>query len=172
MLPPGVYYVMAMLRDRNGPAFARAERADTVPRYAGPALTKPIAVYTAEGRNTRAAIPKLVVNSARDAAVRSDSMRFYVRALRRERGGRGGWGGWGGWGAPIVARMWTTPITSCARLRPVDRQSRFVRRRRLSWCPRICRSARPSCRRCRSRGRYDPRALPGELLESVVINEL
>ena len=37
MLPPGVYYVMAMVRDRNGPAFARAERADTAPRFAASA---------------------------------------------------------------------------------------------------------------------------------------
>jgi len=48
MVPPGVYFVMAMVRDRNGPAYARAERADTAPRFAGPALTEPIAVYTAE----------------------------------------------------------------------------------------------------------------------------
>src|SRR6185436_14973797 len=61
-LPPGVYYVMAMVRDRNGPAFARAERADTVPRFAGSGMTRPIAVYTAEGRPERGAVPKLVAN--------------------------------------------------------------------------------------------------------------
>src|SRR5213594_3021768 len=61
-LPPGVYYVMAMVRDRNGPAFARAERADTAPRFAGRAMTKPIAVYAAEGRPERNALPQLVVN--------------------------------------------------------------------------------------------------------------
>src|SRR5216117_891024 len=63
MVPPGVYYVMAMVRDRNGPAYARAERADTAPRFARPAMTEPIAVYTAEGRAERSAVPKLVANT-------------------------------------------------------------------------------------------------------------
>ncbi len=77
-LPPGVYYVMAMVRDRNGPAFARAERADTAPRFAGRAMTKPIAVYTAEGRPERGAIPKLVANPRATLPYGPDSMRFYV----------------------------------------------------------------------------------------------
>jgi GWxTD domain-containing protein len=92
MLPPGVYYVMAMVRDRNGPAFARAERADTAPRFAGPALSKPIAVYTAEGRRARSAIPKLVTNPRATLPYGPDSMRFYV-----ERYGTGS--------GPIVARV-------------------------------------------------------------------
>ena len=78
MLPPGVYYVMAMVRDRNGPAFARAERADTAPRFAAPAMTKPIAVYRAEGRPERTAIPKLVANPRATLPYGPDSMRFYV----------------------------------------------------------------------------------------------
>src|SRR5881394_3853156 len=49
-VPPGVYTVGALVRDRNGPAFARAERIDTVPRFDAPGLSKPVAVYTAEGR--------------------------------------------------------------------------------------------------------------------------
>src|SRR6266550_2399912 len=99
MVPPGVYYVIAMVRDRNGPAFARAERADTAPRFAGPALTKPIAVYTAEGRPARTAIPKLVVNPRATLPYGPDSMRFYVERY----GGSGGAGGAGG--RPIVARV-------------------------------------------------------------------
>jgi len=78
MLPPGVYYVMAMVRDRNGPAFSRAERADTAPRFTGPAMTKPIAVYTAEGRPERSALPKLVANPRATLPYGPDSMRFYV----------------------------------------------------------------------------------------------
>jgi GWxTD domain-containing protein len=78
MLPPGVYYVMAMVRDRNGPAFARAERADTAPRFAERAMTKPIAVYTAEGRPERNALPKLVANPRATLPYGPDSMRFYV----------------------------------------------------------------------------------------------
>jgi GWxTD domain-containing protein len=78
MLPPGVYYVMAMVRDRNGPAFARAERADTAPRFARLAMTKPIAVYSAEGRPARNAVPKLVANPRATLPYGPDSMRFYV----------------------------------------------------------------------------------------------
>ena len=94
MLPPGMYYVMAMVRDRNGPAFARAERADTAPRFAGSALTKPIAVYTAEGRRARSAVPKLVANPRATLPYGPDSMRFYI-----ERYGTGGGSG------PIIARV-------------------------------------------------------------------
>ena len=94
MLPPGVYYVMAMVRDRNGPAFARAERADTAPRFAEPAMTKPIAVYTAEGRPERNAIPKLVANPRATLPYGPDSMRFYVERYGVPPGGR-----------PIVARV-------------------------------------------------------------------
>src|SRR6266540_3317873 len=77
-LPPGTYYVAAMVRDRNGPAFARAERADTAPRFAGAAMTKPIAVYTVEGRSGRGAIPKLVANPRATLPYGPDSLRFYV----------------------------------------------------------------------------------------------
>ncbi len=77
-LPPGVYYVMAMVRDRNGPAFARAERADTAPRFAGSGMTRPIAVYTAEGRPERGAAPKLVANPRATLPYGPDSMRFYI----------------------------------------------------------------------------------------------
>src|SRR6267142_754518 len=56
---PGVYQVMVMVRDRNGPAFARAERTDTAPRFAGAAMTRPIPVYTAEGRSQRGELPTL-----------------------------------------------------------------------------------------------------------------
>ncbi|MGH7522389.1 MAG: GWxTD domain-containing protein [Gemmatimonadales bacterium] len=77
-LPPGTYQVMVLVRDRNGPAFARAERADTAPRFAGPVLTKPIAVYTAEGRSRRADRPKVVANPRATLPYGSDSMHFYI----------------------------------------------------------------------------------------------
>jgi GWxTD domain-containing protein len=94
MLPPGVYYVMAMVRDRNGPAFARAERADTAPRFAERAMTKPIAVYTAEGRPERNALPKLVANPRATLPYGPDSMRFYVERYGVPSGA-----------GPIVARV-------------------------------------------------------------------
>src|SRR6266508_304874 len=93
-LPPGVYYVMPMVRDRNGPACARAERADTAPRFAGRAMTKPIAVYTAEGRPERGAIPKLVANPRATLPYGPDSMRFYVERYGAPPGG-----------GPLVARV-------------------------------------------------------------------
>jgi len=87
MLPPGVYYVMAMVRDRSGPAFARAERADTAPRFAVQAMTKPVAVYTAEGRGARNVIPKLVANPRATLPYGPDSMRFYVERYGVPSGG-------------------------------------------------------------------------------------
>lgn len=77
-LPPGTYRVFAMVRDRNGPAFARAERVDTAPRFAGAGMTRPIAVYTAEGRSQPAELPKLVVNPRATLPYGGDSLRFYV----------------------------------------------------------------------------------------------
>lgn len=77
-LPPGKYQVMVMVRDRNGPAFARAERADTAPRFAGPAMTTPIAVYTANGRPRRSELPKLVANPRATLPYGADTMRFYI----------------------------------------------------------------------------------------------
>jgi GWxTD domain-containing protein len=77
-VPPGVYYVTAMVRDRNSPAFARAERADTVPRFAPTGMSKPIAVYRAEGREERGAAPKLLANPRATLPYGPDSMRFYV----------------------------------------------------------------------------------------------
>jgi len=93
-LPPGIYYVMAMVRDRNGPAFARAERADTAPRFAGTAMTKPIAVYTAVGRPERRALPKLVANPRATLPYGPDSLRFYVERYGVRPAGE-----------PIVARI-------------------------------------------------------------------
>jgi hypothetical protein len=79
-LPPGTYRVFVMVRDRNGPAFARAERVDTAPRFAGRGITRPIPVYTAEGRTQRSALPKLVANPRATLPYGADSLRFYVEA--------------------------------------------------------------------------------------------
>lgn len=77
-VPPGAYYVTAMVRDRNGPAYARAERTDTAPRFASVTTVKPIAVYTADGRGRRSDFPKLVANPRATLPYGPDSMRFYV----------------------------------------------------------------------------------------------
>jgi GWxTD domain-containing protein len=77
-LPPGRYRVFVMVRDRNGPAFARAERVDTAPRYAGAGVTEPIAVYTSEGRTQRTELPKILANPRGTLPYGADSIRFYV----------------------------------------------------------------------------------------------
>jgi len=79
-VPPGVYQVAVMLRDRNSPAFARAERMDTVPRFTDtlPMVTEPLSVYTAEGRPERTAQPKLVANPRSTLPYGTDSLRFYL----------------------------------------------------------------------------------------------
>jgi GWxTD domain-containing protein len=99
-VPPGVYHVMVMVRDRNGPAFARAERADTAPRFSGAVMTRPIAVYTVEGRSQRSAVPKLVANPRATLPYGSDSLRFYVERYGSERGAANA-----GSGSRIVARV-------------------------------------------------------------------
>ena len=82
MLPPGTYRVLVMVRDRNGPAFARAERVDTAPRFApgSTTLTEPVAVYSIEGRTQRSELPKLLANPRATLPYGSDSIRFYMEA--------------------------------------------------------------------------------------------
>jgi GWxTD domain-containing protein len=81
-LPPGKYRVFVMLRDRNGPAFARAERVDSAPRFAagGTTLAQPIAVYSTEGRTQRSELPKLLANPRSTLPYGGDSIRFYVES--------------------------------------------------------------------------------------------
>lgn len=80
MVPPGVYQVQVMLRDRNSPSVSRAERVDTAPRFdaAVPGMTKPLPVYSAEGRPQRADHFGLVANPRSTLPYGSDSMRFYL----------------------------------------------------------------------------------------------
>ena len=79
LLPPGTYLVRVMVRDRNAPTFAQAERTDTVPRFAGgPTLTRPVPVYTVQGRGQRMDRPKLVANPRATLPYGSDSLRFYI----------------------------------------------------------------------------------------------
>jgi len=81
-LPPGKYRVFVMVRDRNGPAFARAERVDTAPRFAagGTTLAQPLAVYSTEGRAQRSELPKLLANPRSTLPYGGDSIRFYVES--------------------------------------------------------------------------------------------
>ncbi|MGH7529893.1 MAG: GWxTD domain-containing protein [Gemmatimonadales bacterium] len=79
-LPPGAYRVQVAVRDRNGPAFARAERLDTVPRFATSGSTRPIAIYSGSGRDARAALPELLANPRATLSYGADSVFFYIEA--------------------------------------------------------------------------------------------
>lgn len=77
-VPPGVYTTSLSLRDRNSPAFARGERVDTVPHFAGPALAAPIAYYEGKGRSALEESPQLIMNPRATLPYGKDTLRFYV----------------------------------------------------------------------------------------------
>lgn len=78
-LPPGQYTVSVMVRDRNGPAFARAERVDTAPDlWRRPGITRPIPIYQGTGRTSTAALPVLLANPRATLPYGTDTLRFYV----------------------------------------------------------------------------------------------
>ncbi|MGH7538391.1 MAG: GWxTD domain-containing protein [Gemmatimonadales bacterium] len=78
MAPPGAYSASVMIRDRNSPAFARRERADTVPRFAGPSLSSPIPFYEGVGRGSLGDRPDLLANPRATLPYGADTLRFYV----------------------------------------------------------------------------------------------
>ena len=80
-LPPGPYNVSVMVRDRNGPAFARTERVDTAPNlWSRPGLTRPIPIYEGTGRTQTAVLPTLLANPRATLPYGTDTLRFYVEA--------------------------------------------------------------------------------------------
>ncbi len=88
-LPPGVYAVSVMVRDRNGPAFARTERVDTAPhlwRQAG--ITRPIPIYEGAGRTETAVFPALLANPRATLPYGTDTFRFYVEGYGLSEGAR------------------------------------------------------------------------------------
>jgi GWxTD domain-containing protein len=88
MLPPGAYTIQVMVRDRNGPNFARAERVDTAPRFGGRGITRPIAVYEAAGRTQLSALPDLIPNPRATLPYGADTVRFYVEGYEQPAGAR------------------------------------------------------------------------------------
>jgi GWxTD domain-containing protein len=88
-LPPGTYTVTVMVRDRNGPAFARAERVDTAPNlWRAPAITRPLPIYEGTGRTQTAALPALLANPRATVPFGTDTVRFYVEGYGLARGTR------------------------------------------------------------------------------------
>ena len=87
-LPPGIYRVSVLVRDRNGPAFGRADRPDTAPRFAGRGITRPIGIYTSEGRTQASALPALLANPRNTLPYGADTVRFYVEGYGHAAGAR------------------------------------------------------------------------------------
>jgi len=80
-LKPGSYTVSVMVRDGNGPAFARTERVDTAPNlWSRPGLARPIPTYEGAGRTQTAALPALLSNPRATLPYGTDTLRFYVEA--------------------------------------------------------------------------------------------
>jgi len=85
---PGIYHVDVTVRDRNGPAVAHGQRADTVPRLAGQGMSEPLAVYQGPGRTRLAEMPKVLPNPRAALSYGADSLRFYIEAYGLPRGAR------------------------------------------------------------------------------------
>lgn len=77
-LPPGAYRVHVVVRDRNSPSFARADRADTVPRFAARGAARPVPIYNGQGRRDRSALPELLANPRSTLPYGGDSAYFYL----------------------------------------------------------------------------------------------
>jgi len=77
-VPPGIYTVTVMVRDRNGPAYAEAQVQDTVRRIAAPALAAPIPTYEGAGRARLDTMPELVTNPRATLPYGAEPLRFYV----------------------------------------------------------------------------------------------
>ena len=75
-------------RDRNGPAVAHGQRADTVPRLAGQGMSEPLAVYQGPGRTRLADMPKFFPNPRAALSYGADSLRFYVETYGLPHGAR------------------------------------------------------------------------------------
>ena len=85
---PGIYHVDVTVRDRNAPAVAHGQRADTVPRLAGQGISEPVAVYQGPGRTRLADMPKLLPNPRAALSYGADSLRFYVETYGMPHGAR------------------------------------------------------------------------------------
>jgi GWxTD domain-containing protein len=86
-VPPGIYSVHVVVRDRTAPAYAQVQLLDTVPQLDAPGLGRPIPIYEGAGRDRRGALPQLVANP-RGATSYGERVRFYVEGYGLGRGAR------------------------------------------------------------------------------------
>src|SRR5882762_4742975 len=61
-VPPGIYSVNVVVRDRTTPAYAQFQLLDTVPRLDAPGFGGPVPIYEGTGRARRGALPQFVAN--------------------------------------------------------------------------------------------------------------
>jgi len=87
IVPPGIYSVNVVVRDRTSPAYASFQMLDTVPQFAATGLGWPMPVYEGTGRTRRGALPQLVANP-RGTTAYGDWVRFYVEGYGLARGTR------------------------------------------------------------------------------------
>jgi GWxTD domain-containing protein len=88
LVHPGVYTAEVLIRDRNSPASSRRARADTVPRFGGPALSSPIPIYQGAGRGVRSDRPQLLANPRATLPYGVDTLRFYLEGYELPPGTR------------------------------------------------------------------------------------
>ncbi|HZH41204.1 MAG TPA: GWxTD domain-containing protein [Gemmatimonadales bacterium] len=79
-VPPGPSTIAIVVRDRDAVGASRQELVDTIPSFAGPALSTPIPVYEGEGRSRRDTVPALVTNPRATLPYGNDTLFFYVEA--------------------------------------------------------------------------------------------
>ncbi len=77
-MPAGTYELSIVVRDRNGPNVGRYEGVFAVPKLEPPAISTPIAVYSASPRTDFGTPPDLVANPRSTVGFGTDSLRFYV----------------------------------------------------------------------------------------------
>ena len=77
-LAPGDYAVTVLVRDRNGPNFARQEAKVVVPRFTGRGLSSLVPYYEGPGRREADDLPRLLLNPRATLPYGGDSLRFYV----------------------------------------------------------------------------------------------
>lgn len=87
-LAPGDYVVTVLVRDRNGPNFARQERTVSVLRFAGRGISSLVPYYDGTGRRAPGELPRLLVNPRATLPYGGDSLRFYVEAYGAAGGSR------------------------------------------------------------------------------------
>lgn len=79
-VPAGRYSLVLQVRDSRGPHLGRAERVDTIPRFAAPGLSRPVAYYEGTGRDSLGDLPRLLANPKATLPYGGDTLRFYVEA--------------------------------------------------------------------------------------------